>query len=766
MKRASSLYIKRSGIQTGQSRFELFDTEPVNKHKRTPSGSSKSTTGRGQDCEEVFDFGSFLDQTQSQTKSNGVTQSKSNSTPPKLERAHSSPFVEHVYPSPRLSTPSSAATKGRTRRRLRRRRATTDQFYGEEKRWQPTQSTGQPVLGASPDLDSSFESMQSSFSNFSGKTPSPVSCSIAKKFSVAQQRNEVENLQLDNLSPTSRLPMFLRQKSKSPMKLVPSSQAVNRPRLHREKSFSLSSQDSLFGMFGDEEEPRRGRSTSFAYGMDTQAMSPSRGRALYGLDQSSINVNPSPRSYDLLGELAELNTLSLKHISNSKQPDATTKSVRGVRNAGLDNPRARRRATANIPLYRKSRAGGVPRRKGLEETSVSSVSPAKTCATEVDTEAEEASFVYKFPLWETGIEDRDTEPSQCQPETEFEEGKQKLQHLGCNRVTKVDDRVTLVFPSTTGVEEVKPKADQCRINQPSEDDEAKLERIEALRRKSEAISFMLNERLGGGTFGEVYSAINTNSGELFAVKQIKKSALVNDCGGGPSRELAENLLKKIRDEILLMSELDNPNIARYLGTQWNAETGLLDIFLEYFSNGSIAQMYQKIGGFKENLIRKFTRQIVDGVNYLHGKGIIHRDIKGANVLVTDQGNAKIADFGCSKQLYQAITPSVQASLCKIRGSIPWMAPEVVLQTGNVREAADVWSIGATVIEMATAKHPWPKLQNTVQAILHIAHTKEPPPIPKHLSPSCKDFLNKCLQIKAEARWKSESLAKHDYIEGQ
>lgn len=96
--------------------------------------------------------------------------------------------------------------------------------------------------------------------------------------------------------------------------------------------------------------------------------------------------------------------------------------------------------------------------------------------------------------------------------------------------------------------------------------------------------------------------------------------------------------------------------------------------------------------------RKFSFQIVSGVDYLHSKGIIHRDIKGANILVTDSGVAKLADFGCSKQLAGMFTTSVEESLRAIRGSIPWMAPEVIKQTGYGR-SSDIWSLGATAIEM-------------------------------------------------------------------
>ena len=96
--------------------------------------------------------------------------------------------------------------------------------------------------------------------------------------------------------------------------------------------------------------------------------------------------------------------------------------------------------------------------------------------------------------------------------------------------------------------------------------------------------------------------------------------------------------------------------------------------------------------------RKFCFHIMSGIEYLHVKCIIHRDIKGANVLVTDTGIAKISDFGCSKRLVGMCTSSLEESLKVIKGSVPWMAPEVIRQSGFGR-SSDIWSIGATMIEM-------------------------------------------------------------------
>jgi serine/threonine protein kinase len=157
-------------------------------------------------------------------------------------------------------------------------------------------------------------------------------------------------------------------------------------------------------------------------------------------------------------------------------------------------------------------------------------------------------------------------------------------------------------------------------------------------------------------------------------------------------------------------------------------------------------------------------QIVLGIDYLHRMGIVHRDIKGANVLVTDNGVAKLADFGCSKQLNNIQSNSLEDSLKVITGSVPWMAPEVIKQTGQSPYAADIWSIGATVIEMATASHPWPEFSNQLAALFHVATSNEPPAIPPTLSPVAQDFLRYCLVIDENGRATSKELLRHPFIE--
>ena len=256
------------------------------------------------------------------------------------------------------------------------------------------------------------------------------------------------------------------------------------------------------------------------------------------------------------------------------------------------------------------------------------------------------------------------------------------------------------------------------------------------------------EQLGFGTFGNVYLGLNETSGTFFAVKQV---ALPD----GSKSEVST-----LTTEITLMKELDHTHIVRYLGTEVSALE--LYIFMEYVPGGSIAKMLKQFGVFNEVLIERYTRQILLGVEYLHGKGIVHRDIKGANVLVNDQGVAKLTDFGCSKQLQGMRSNTFEESMKAIQGSVPWMAPEVIKQTGFGR-SSDIWSVGATVIEMATAHHAWPALTNNLSALFQIATTTTPPTIPETLSDPAQQFLSRCLVINPKDRASASQLLQAPFL---
>ncbi len=153
-----------------------------------------------------------------------------------------------------------------------------------------------------------------------------------------------------------------------------------------------------------------------------------------------------------------------------------------------------------------------------------------------------------------------------------------------------------------------------------------------------------------------------------------------------------------------MRDLEHPNIVKYIYTDISEDKDGVDILLEYVPGGSIRSLLDKFGVLDEKIIRIYTRQILQGLDYLHSRGIVHRDLKCANVLVNNDATIKLSDFGASKRLGMHETGHYEKSKSLI-GSPYWMAPEVILRQGH-GSAADIWSLGCVMIEMLTGKPPW------------------------------------------------------------
>jgi serine/threonine protein kinase len=155
-------------------------------------------------------------------------------------------------------------------------------------------------------------------------------------------------------------------------------------------------------------------------------------------------------------------------------------------------------------------------------------------------------------------------------------------------------------------------------------------------------------------------------------------------------------LNEVELEIDLLSRLQHKNIVKYYGLVKTPES--LEILLEYCIGGSIAKMLDIYKSLSESIIRKYTYQILEGLEYLHSHNIIHRDIKGANILVDRDGICKLTDFGGAKVMEEEI----DLHRLSFRGTPNWMAPETVRKLEYTR-FSDIWSIGCTVIEMALGK---------------------------------------------------------------
>ncbi|EFC47949.1 NPK1-related protein kinase [Naegleria gruberi] len=257
--------------------------------------------------------------------------------------------------------------------------------------------------------------------------------------------------------------------------------------------------------------------------------------------------------------------------------------------------------------------------------------------------------------------------------------------------------------------------------------------------------------LGKGAYGEVYKGLNVNTGQWMAVKIIDLSA---------TSEKEKSLVEKqILNEVNLMSDLRHDNIVRYLGAEFNRKRTRLFIYIELVDGGSLSEILKNVGKLDESVVRQYTRQILFGLKYLHDKNIIHRDIKGGNILIeTKSGTIKLADFGHSKK----ITENVQASL-RICGTPMWMAPEIIKES-KYSKASDIWSVACTVIEMLTADVPFPdlvSLENT--GVMYRIATGAVPKIPENLSEEGKVFLAKCFNQSPGSRPTVDDLLKEPFL---
>ena len=265
------------------------------------------------------------------------------------------------------------------------------------------------------------------------------------------------------------------------------------------------------------------------------------------------------------------------------------------------------------------------------------------------------------------------------------------------------------------------------------------------------------EILGQGAFGVVYLGLNVESGELMAVKQIN-----ND-------ELKTKELSSLENEINVLRGLKHPNIVRYIGTETTPTT--LSIFLEYVPGGSLKSLIDKFGKLEESVVRSYTRQLLLGLEYLHRNGIAHRDIKGGNCLVGNDGAVKLADFGASNSWRSPVESKAAAAAAAqesnstdVKGTPSWMPPEVIRGEKPLNwKKADVWSLGCTTIEMTTGAPPWSQFNNPVTVLYHIACSDSVPEYPEDPSIELLTFLNSCLKRDPNERTDITSLLLHPFV---
>ncbi|CAA6653439.1 unnamed protein product [Spirodela intermedia] len=265
---------------------------------------------------------------------------------------------------------------------------------------------------------------------------------------------------------------------------------------------------------------------------------------------------------------------------------------------------------------------------------------------------------------------------------------------------------------------------------------------------SMANNWQKGKLIGSGTFGNVYVATNRHTGALCAMKEVN---LI------PDDYKSAECIKQLEQEILVLSQLKHPNIVQYYGSEMVDDR--FYIYLEYVYPGSINKYVQEhCGAITESVVRNFARHILKGLAYLHSKRTMHRDVKGANLLVDASGVVKLADFGMAKHLSGA------SAVLSLKGTPYWMAPEVIQAMMNQDVgydlAVDIWSLGCTIIEIFTGKHPWQGFEGAA-AMFKVLHSS--PCIPETLSAEGKDFLQHCFRRNPADRATASQLLEHPFI---
>uniref|UniRef100_H2ZBB6 Protein kinase domain-containing protein n=1 Tax=Ciona savignyi TaxID=51511 RepID=H2ZBB6_CIOSA len=253
--------------------------------------------------------------------------------------------------------------------------------------------------------------------------------------------------------------------------------------------------------------------------------------------------------------------------------------------------------------------------------------------------------------------------------------------------------------------------------------------------------------LGHGAFGKVYLAYDADTGRELAVKQVEILADNSD---------ATKEIKALQTEIEFLRSLQHEKIVQYYGCTEDSNT--LSIFMEFMPGGSVKDEIKAYGALTEPVTCKYARQILEGLVYLHRYHIVHRDIKGANVLRDSSGNVKLGDFGAAKKLQTVVTSSGQT----VVGTPYWMSPEVIEGRGYGRRA-DIWSLACTVVEMLTTRPPWYEFE-AMAALFKIVTQPTSPQLPPAVSNEAKAFLSITF-VDKELRPYAEDLMSHKWFNG-
>ncbi|CAI9763289.1 unnamed protein product [Fraxinus pennsylvanica] len=267
------------------------------------------------------------------------------------------------------------------------------------------------------------------------------------------------------------------------------------------------------------------------------------------------------------------------------------------------------------------------------------------------------------------------------------------------------------------------------------------------------MDWVRGEKLGSGSFGTVNLAISRSQSS-----QIPQLMAVKSCG--------VSLSDSLMNEKLILDELkDCPEIIRCFGENFTHENGekLYNVLLEYTSGGSLADKVKNCrdNRLPESEVRRYTKALLKGLNYIHKFGYVHCDIKLQNILMGKNGGVKIADFGLAKRVGREKMGDFG---CELRGSPLYMSPEMA-NRNEQGPPADIWALGCVVAEMVSGASPW-RCFGLAELLMRIGVHGEKPEVPSNLSSGGKDFLGKCFVRDPSKRWTAEMLLNHSFVDDQ
>ena len=269
--------------------------------------------------------------------------------------------------------------------------------------------------------------------------------------------------------------------------------------------------------------------------------------------------------------------------------------------------------------------------------------------------------------------------------------------------------------------------------------------IQITSNKKNYISWIKGDKIGQGVYATVYKALDPETSSIFAVKSIS----LRNRNLDPSR-----IISSIQREVEILKSLDHINIIKFYQTDIDIENHEIFIICEYASNKDLLSLVKEFHPLSIRTIQKFTKEVLRALEYIHNKGIVHRDLKCENILIDKDSVVKLNDFGLSCLRENQKNEFV--------GSPYWMAPEIYAGK-EWTPAADVWSLGCTVVEMITGQPPWSACAKNVKELVKVIMKPNAFPLVNKCDKVLNDFLKKCFDQNPKSRLSAGELLKHEFL---